>query len=53
MSELPKGLFKVGNKLYGVCQACGSIVRIDKPIFGDLHLCVGQKQETEKDKEGD
>jgi hypothetical protein len=38
-NNLPKGLFVVGHKLFGVCQKCGSIVRLDKPIFGSYHLC--------------
>jgi len=34
------GLFKVGSKLYGVCNECSSLVRIDKPIIGSLHICA-------------
>jgi|APCry1669193181_1035450.scaffolds.fasta_scaffold90610_3 hypothetical protein len=30
----------VGKKLLDVCQDCGQIVRIDKPIFGSLHICT-------------
>ena len=38
--ELPKGYFTVGNKLMCVCDGCGKIIRVDKPIFGSLHLCL-------------
>jgi len=36
---LPKGTFIVGNKLMAQCGNCGKIVRIDKPLFGGLHIC--------------
>ncbi len=39
-SKLPKGMFKIGNKLMGVCSNCGNVIRIDKPIFGSLHFCI-------------
>lgn len=28
------------GRLYGCCAACGSIVRLDKPINGSLHICT-------------
>jgi hypothetical protein len=31
---------RVGDKLYSKCPECKQIVRVDKPIFGDLHICV-------------
>ena len=37
---LPKGTFIVGSKLMAVCADCQKIIRMDKPIFGSLHLCV-------------
>jgi hypothetical protein len=30
---------RVGTKLYGWCSDCQSVVRINKPIIGALHLC--------------
>ena len=36
---LPEDLFVVGNKIYGVCDACGSLVQVNKPILGSLHFC--------------
>lgn len=30
----------IGGKWWGVCDRCGRLVRIDKPILGSLHWCV-------------
>ena len=38
-NKLPEGHFIVGNKLMAVCPACGKLIRVDKPIFGSLHIC--------------
>jgi len=27
------------GKIYATCPNCGKLVRIDKPILGDLHIC--------------
>lgn len=32
-------ILEIAGKLYGCCMTCGAIVRLDKPIFGALHLC--------------
>ena len=38
--RMTKGeIVEMNNKLYGICSECGSLVRIDKPIFGSIHLC--------------
>lgn len=29
----------IGGKLMVICQQCRSLIRIDKPIFGSLHVC--------------
>lgn len=29
----------IDNKLYGICNKCNRLVRINKPIIGSLHLC--------------
>lgn len=29
----------INGKIYGLCANCKKIVRLDKPLFGDLHLC--------------
>lgn len=43
MSDLkdlkPGKVLVVGKKAYAVCPRCRKIVRINKPLFGDLHLC--------------
>ena len=36
----PDDTFIVGNKLMARCQTCGKIIRLDKPIFGSLHICT-------------
>jgi hypothetical protein len=30
----------VGTKLYAMCRECRSVVRINKPIIGDIHICA-------------
>ena len=35
-------IVRVGNKLYAVCKECGCIVRINKFLFGSLHVCAEQ-----------
>jgi hypothetical protein len=37
----------VNGKLYGVCDNCGEIVRINKPIIGSLHLCRSEEERAE------
>ena len=32
-------LVVIGKKLYGRCPRCAQIVRLNKPIIGDLHVC--------------
>lgn len=34
----------LGGKLYGVCNDCGKVVRLDKPLFGSAHLCTTQEE---------
>jgi hypothetical protein len=34
----------VGRWLYRRCQTCGSIVRLNKPIIGDLHFCLTDEE---------
>ncbi len=48
--KLPKNCFMVGKKLMGICSDCGSIVRIDKPIFGSIHLCLNEEERKLKYK---
>jgi len=35
----PGDIFSNKSRLYSVCAQCGSLVRINKPLFGSLHLC--------------
>lgn len=34
-------VFVVGRKVYGWCQFCDSIIRVNKPLVGGWHLCGG------------
>lgn len=35
----PDEILKIGRKIYGWCDGCDSLVRLNKPIFGDMHSC--------------
>ena len=37
---IPHGTFLIGHRLMGTCDACGKIVRINKPILGSAHICT-------------
>lgn len=39
----PGQIAAVDGKLYGRCAMCRSIVRVDKWLFGSLHLCADAK----------
>lgn len=32
-------LVVIGGKTYGFCKDCQSVIRMDKPVFGSLHIC--------------
>ena len=40
--------WRIGRKVYGICLDCGSTVRINKPIIGDLHVCVDPKEKEKR-----
>jgi len=27
------------GKRFGICSACRTVIRVDKPLFGGLHFC--------------
>jgi hypothetical protein len=33
-------LVTIGKAQYGICAGCDSIVRLNKPLIGDLHICA-------------
>lgn len=35
----------IGHRLYARCSKCGSIIRINKPLFGSLHFCTREEAE--------
>ena len=36
----PGEIVNVSGKLYACCPRCAKIVRINRPIIGDLHVCA-------------
>ena len=46
----PGKVMVIGRKAYVACPLCRSIVRINKPLIGDLHICVGGTHEHEDDR---
>ena len=34
----------LNGKLYTVCENCGSIIRLNKPIVGGLHFCYTDEE---------
>ena len=32
------------GKIYRVCADCGDLVRVNKPIFGSIHLCTTEEE---------
>lgn len=39
----PGQIVAVNGKIYGRCAECKEIVRVDKWLFGSLHLCTPAK----------
>lgn len=33
----------IGGKRYGMCRDCRKVVRLNKPLLGDLHLCLEEE----------
>ena len=44
-------LHRIGTKIYGVCPNCANIVRINKPVFGSLHVCTTDDEKREYKRE--
>lgn len=34
-------LMIVGNGIYAICPKCHHMVRVNKPLLGSVHICVG------------
>jgi hypothetical protein len=40
LRRMAKGaIVERGNKLYARCGQCATVVRVDKPLVGSMHLC--------------
>lgn len=50
--SLPHGTFVVGNALYGRCEMCAKIVRINKWLFGSFHICLTDEEIAAKRRRG-
>ncbi len=35
----------LNGKLYEVCGGCGDIIRLDKPLFGSVHVCATAEEQ--------
>ena len=46
-NKVPFG-FVVNDKWYMTCGLCGNLIRVDKPIFGSMHLCLSEEEERAK-----
>jgi len=33
----------IGDSIYAVCGDCHEVIKVNKFLFGDLHLCDGKK----------
>jgi len=42
----------VGHRVLAKCPACDKIIRVNKPIIGDLHLCSEEAAEAERKRTG-
>lgn len=40
----------VGNGIYSHCPTCGSLVKINKFLFGSLHVCLTDEEITHRQK---
>ena len=40
----PGQIVAVNGKIYGRCEDCEDIVRVDKWLIGSLHYCVATKE---------
>ncbi len=36
------------GKPYGICQDCRKPVRVNKPLFGSLHVCLTECEKAER-----
>lgn len=40
----PDEVLIVGASMYSTCDKCGTFVKINKFIFGSLHICVSEEK---------
>ena len=42
----------VDSKMFSTCRDCGSIVQLNKTLFGSLHLCLTPEELAQKNGRG-
>ncbi len=40
----------VGNKIYAKCAECGTLIRINKPLFGSMHICLSDEEIADRER---
>lgn len=43
----------VGSKIYDRCAVCGSLIQVNKFLFGDLHICLSDEEIIQRDRYAD
>ena len=49
--RLAQGLcVTLGSRIYSVCRGCMTVIQLNKPVVGSLHLCSEERAEEERRK---
>jgi len=35
---------QVGSSIYGICEWCGKMVKVNKMLFGSAHFCTTEEE---------
>ena len=46
--QLLPGVLEMAGKLWARCPDCAKLVRLDKPLFGSLHICLTDEEKAQK-----
>lgn len=44
MKYIKDNSLTIGSKIYITCTKCDKFIRINKPIFGSLHICIDESE---------
>jgi len=39
----------IDNKIYAQCEDCRKLVRLNKPLFGSMHVCLSDEERSNLD----